>query len=319
MIADLEERVEEPAAIVPQDPTSAAIAAEGLTKGYGKKAVLSQVSFRVEPGEAFALLGPNGTGKTTLLDILTGLKTPNSGRAWVLGRDPADGALKARRGVQLESFAFPFFAKVKEVIWMHQGFHRGGLDPQTLIEAFQLDTENYVRYLSKGQRQRLSLLLALLGEPELIFLDEPSSGLDPKAQSRLWEILRRAAGDSTLFFSTHDMVEAEQQADRVCILHDGRVVACGSPEQLCREAIGPRRKLVLRGVEPRVLFARGGIDRRHVMVFGSETVLYHDQPEELLRSLPIRGDLVQIQMADVSLRDVFFKLTGRSSHVARSA
>lgn len=292
---------------------AAAVRCEGLGKSYGDKHVLDGIDLEIRAGERCCLVGTNGSGKTTLLETVMGLKTPTRGRVEVLGEAPTDPRLKGRRAMLMDRASFPFYAKAREVIWLYSGFYRQQFDIDALLRYFDLPGETYVRHLSKGQRQRLGILLALLGEPELILLDEPTSGLDPQARLRFWEILGRRLEESpnlTLVFATHDLAEAEQWADRVAILHRGRLVALRTPSELCRAAVGARRKLTIVG--------RAGHDEARWQIegvasvarLGPELALYTDQPERVLSRLPLADDSLQIRIENVSVRDAFFKLTG---------
>jgi ABC-2 type transport system ATP-binding protein len=292
---------------------SAAVRCVGLGKSYGDKHVLEDIDLEIRAGERCCLVGTNGSGKTTLLEIVMGLKTVTRGGVEVLGKSPNDRRLKGRRAMLMDRSSFPFYAKVREVIWLYSGFYTRKFDTDDQLRSFDLDGDKYVRHLSKGQRQRLGILLALLGEPELILLDEPTSGLDPQTRLRFWEILGARLEESsglTLVFATHDLSEAEQWADRIAILHRGRLVTVRTPEELCRSAIGARRKLTIVG--------RSRFDVEHLQVegvasvarFGPEVALYTDQPEKVLSRLPLADDSLQIRIENVSVRDAFFKLTG---------
>lgn len=290
-----------------------AVRCEGLGKSYGDRHVLDGVDLEIRAGERCCLVGTNGSGKTTLLEIVMGLKTATRGFVEVLGAAPSDARLKGRRAMLMDRASFPFYAKVSEVVWLYTGFYPQRFDTAALLRSFDLRGETYVRHLSKGQRQRLGILLALLGEPELILLDEPTSGLDLQARLRFWEILGGRLEESpgiTLVFATHNLAEAEQWADRVAILHRGRLVAVRTPEELCRTAIGARRKLTLVGRSPLdpARFEVEGV--ASVARFGPEVALYTDQPEQVLNRLALADGSLQIRIENVSVQDAFFKLTG---------
>jgi ABC-2 type transport system ATP-binding protein len=292
---------------------AAAVRCAGLGKSYGDRAVLDDIDLEIRAGERCCLVGTNGSGKTTLLEIVMGLKTATRGSVEVLGEGPTDPRLKGRRAMLMDRASFPFYARVREVVWLYSGFYPQRFDTGALLRTFDLSGETYVRHLSKGQRQRLGILLALLGEPELLLLDEPTSGLDPQARLRFWEILGgRLEEDTglTLVFATHDLGEAEQWADRIAILHRGRLLAVRPPAELCRAAIGARRKLTIVGRAP---FEPAGFEVEGVASvarFGPEVALYTDQPERVLSRLPLADDSLQIRIENVSVRDAFFKLTG---------
>ena len=293
--------------------SAVAVRASGLTKTYGSKQVLSDLNFEIRAGERCCFVGANGSGKSTLLEIIMGLKVPSAGRVEVLGRSPSDTWLKERRAILMDRPSFPYYAKVREIIRLYSGFYSEVVDAQQLLQSFELDGNSYIRHLSKGQKQRMGLLLTFLGSPQLVLLDEPSSGLDPQARLKLWTSMEtRIAEDPppTLIFTSHDLAEAERWADRIGILHHGQLIAFCSPEEHCRLSIGSRRKLTIVG--------KSGLDTakwltedvKSVARLGSEIALYTDQPERVLSRVGLAGDSLEIRIESVSVRDAFFKLTG---------
>jgi ABC-2 type transport system ATP-binding protein len=234
---------------------TAAIEVEGLHKRYGDSTVLQSVDFTVQRGEVFSLLGPNGAGKTTTVEILEGFRNPSSGRVRVLGFDPAqhDPALRERTGVVLQECGFPLHLRVVEVLELWCSFYQRprALDDLLAIVELAGERQKLVRHLSGGQRRRLDFALALAGDPELIFLDEPTTGFDPEARHRCWSAIEnlRALG-KTVLLTTHYLDEAERLADRVAILRHGRIQACGTVAELAKEAgAQPRRRLVQPSLE----------------------------------------------------------------------
>lgn len=290
-----------------------AVRASGLSKVYGSKQVLSDINFEIRAGERCCFVGNNGSGKSTLLEIIMGLKVASGGKVEVLGRAPSDLWLKERRVMLMDRASFPYYAKVREIISLYSGFYSKAADAETLLRSFELDGGGYVRHLSKGQKQRMGLLLTLLGDPQLVLLDEPSSGLDPQARLKLWESMeKRMAEDPrpTLMFASHDLVEAERWADRIGILHHGRLIAMCSPEEHCRSVIGARRKLTIVGETGFDVAQWPTEDVKSVALLGSEVALYTDRPEQVLCKIGLAGGSVQIRIENVSVRDAFFKLTG---------
>ncbi len=222
----------------------------GLHKAYGGRPVLRGVDLEVVRGEVFGLLGPNGAGKTTTVEILEGFRLPDAGRARVLGIDPATATpeLRARTGVVLQECGFPSHVRVAELLdtWRHLYPRPRPLDELLAIVELSADRNTVVRRLSGGQRRRLDFALALAGGPELVFLDEPTTGFDPEARRRCWAVIEtlRTLG-TTVVLTTHYLDEAERLADRVAILQDGRIRACGTPAELARLAgAEPRLELV---------------------------------------------------------------------------
>ena len=213
-----------------------AVAVTGLRKSYGGVPAVRGVSFRVASGEIFALLGPNGAGKTSMLEILEGFRGRDGGQVDVLGLDPADRsggrALRERIGLVLQDIAVEPYLTVRETVARNAGYYPAPRDVGEVISLVGLagKERQKVRNLSGGQKRRLDLALGLMGNPELLFLDEPTTGFDPSARRDAWEIVRglRAAG-TTILLTTHYMEEAQELADRVAVLSGGEIVAEGTP------------------------------------------------------------------------------------------
>ncbi|MEE1737411.1 ABC transporter ATP-binding protein [Streptomyces sp. BE147] len=212
---------------------------EGLVKRYGAKTALDGLDLTVPAGAVTAVLGPNGAGKTTTVETCEGYRRPDAGTVRVLGLDPVTEAdeLRPRIGVMLQSGGVYSGARAEEMLRHMARLHAHPLDVDTLIDRLGLGGCGRTAYrrLSGGQQQRLSLAMAVVGRPELLFLDEPTAGLDPQARRSTWDLVKelRADGVSTVL-TTHFMDEAEELADEVAIIDAGRVIARGSPEQLCR-------------------------------------------------------------------------------------
>ena len=214
-----------------------AIEIRGLRKAYGAREVLHGLDLDVPAGEVVALLGPNGAGKTTTVEILEGYRRRDAGEVSVLGHDPerAGREFRARIGIVLQSSAVYPTLTVGEILRLFAGYYPAPRDPQEVVRLVGLEekTSARVRTLSGGQLRRLDLGLALVGDPELIFLDEPTTGFDPAARRQAWETIRglRALG-TTVLLTTHYLEEAQALADRLAILREGRIVATGSPREL---------------------------------------------------------------------------------------
>ena len=214
-----------------------AIAVRGLRKSYGALEAVSGIDFDVRRGEVFGLLGPNGAGKTTTVEILEGYRKRDGGEVEVLGADPASagGEWREQIGVVLQSSAMYETLTPAEMLRLFAGYYREPRPVDEVIElvGLQEKRDDRVRRLSGGQRRRLDLGLALIGDPELIFLDEPTTGFDPAARRRAWETIRGLRGlGKTILLTTHYLDEAEQLADRVAVLAHGRIVASGTPAEL---------------------------------------------------------------------------------------
>ena len=217
----------------------AAIVVDGLMKRYGQLEAVSDVSFEILSGEVFALLGPNGAGKTTTIEILEGFRRRDGGRVEVLGLDPADRAtsmrLRERTGVVLQELAVEPYLTVREVLERNAGYYPSPRDPAEVIDLVGLSerARSRVKTLSGGQMRRLDLGLGIIGNPEVLYLDEPTTGFDPSARRDAWELVRRlTSGGTTVLLTTHYMDEAESLASRVAVMSGGRIVAAGTPQSL---------------------------------------------------------------------------------------
>ncbi len=230
------------------------IEVESLSKRYGDRVAVDDVSFSVARGEIFGILGPNGAGKTTTVESIAGLRTPDAGRISVLGLDPrSDGAtLRRRVGVQLQESALPPKLRVGEALGLYASFYDAPADPDALLDELGLAGSRDVPYakLSGGQQQRLSIALALVGDPEVAVLDELTTGLDPQARRDTWALVERIRDRGvTVVLVTHFMDEAERLADRVALIDGGRLVALDTPAALAARA-GDAQRIRFRPTAP---------------------------------------------------------------------
>ncbi|UVI30775.1 ABC transporter ATP-binding protein [Paenibacillus spongiae] len=222
------------------------IQVDQLRKQYGAKVALDGISLEIHKGEIFGIVGPNGAGKTTLIEIIEGLRLADSGTALVLGMDirKQAEAIKQRIGVLLQSTSIPGKAKVKEVLSLFASFYERTADVSEISRIFGLaDKQNaYFKSLSGGWKQRVSLALSLINDPDIVFLDEPSMGLDPNARSEMWDTIKRLRDEGrTIVVTTHYMEEAEVLCDRVAIIDSGRLIALDAPKQLISMLGGVKR------------------------------------------------------------------------------
>src|SRR6478736_34906 len=219
---------------------------EGLRKSYGDLEAVGGIDVYVDRGEVFALLGPNGAGKTTTTEILEGYRQPSGGTVSVLGHDPAKGehALKQRIGIVLQSTGVDPYLTVRETVEMYGGYYPHPRPTDEVIDVVGLTEkrDERVRRLSGGQQRRLDVAIALAGDPELLFLDEPTTGFDPSARHEAWDVIKNLASlGKTVLLTTHYMEEAQFLADRVAVISAGRIVAQGDPATLAnRELAGAR-------------------------------------------------------------------------------
>jgi ABC-2 type transport system ATP-binding protein len=278
----------------------------------------------VRPGECFGLLGPNGAGKTTTVEILEGLNRPTSGDVEVLGMrwESHELALRQRIGVTLQETRFPDKSTVREMVRLFRSFYRAGCEPDETLSQVALESKAnaLVETLSGGQQRRLAVALALVGDPELIFFDEPTTGLDPQSRRQLWDVIRtlRGRGRTTLL-TTHYMDEAERLCDRVAIIDQGRVIALGSPAELIARIGGEH--IVEFAIEGNAV----GFDSTPLGGLASVTSVRNEADgfaltaREPHRTIPALLDhlassnlpLARLSTRHVSLEDVFVSLTGR--------
>ena len=283
-------------------PVTTVVSVRGLRKSYGDLDALRGVDFEINAGEVFGLLGPNGAGKTTTIEILEGYRTRDAGDVEVLGTDPATAGSdwRGRIGVVLQSSAMYETLTVTESLAQFAGYYEHPRPVDEVVRLIGLEDKRdaRVRRLSGGQRRRLDLGLALVGDPELIFLDEPTTGFDPAARRRAWETIRslRSLG-KTILLTTHYLDEAEHLADRVAVLREGRIVASGAPRELT-------------GATPatEIRYRRNG----------HEVVLATDEPTRVLHELTAEAlaegvELEGLEVRRPSLEEVYLSLTEEES------
>jgi len=296
---------------------------EGLRKVYGATVAVDEVSFEVKEGEIFGMVGPNGAGKTTTIECLEGLRSPDQGTIRILGLDPQrDGKiLRERTGMQLQQSNLPDRIKVWEALDLYASFYSKATDWKELLIRLGLDEKRNTPFskLSGGQKQRLFIALALLPDPQLVFLDELTTGLDPQARHAIWDLVRdvRAKG-KTVLLTTHFMEEAERLCDRVAILNQGRIVALDTPAALINGLEAEERVIFTmdEGLSPDLekALARAGrleFQGERVTVHGKDArkVSLVSEVVSLLagQGIPFRD----LRTEQPNLEDVFLCLTGR--------
>jgi ABC-2 type transport system ATP-binding protein len=321
---------------VPADAScNAALRIRGLKKAFVDVQAVDGIDLEVAKGECFGLLGPNGAGKTTTIEICEGLTEPDDGTVELLGLNWKTGAdeLRQRIGIQLQETQFPDKLTVEETLRLFRSFYRHGITLDESIKLAQLEEKRSSRVggLSGGQKQRLAMATALVGDPELLFLDEPTTGLDPQARRHLWDLVEelKQAG-RTIILTTHYMEEAEQLCDRVAIMDHGKVIALGTPKELiakvCSEDIvefavnslvpkgeGPGAPSVVVDVE--ALKAIPGVQSHRVdkEVHQLSVSELHTAVPRIFEVLEKQGlHLSEFRTHSATLEDVFVRLTGRN-------
>jgi ABC-2 type transport system ATP-binding protein len=298
------------------------IEVHNLTKHYGPVQALRGVSFEVQEGEVFGLLGPNGAGKTSTVEILEGLRPPDGGIVSVCGLDPQTpgDTFKQEIGAVLQATALPDKLRVGEAVSMFASFYKRRRDPAALLKRFGLEEKRNTFYsqLSGGQKQRLALAMSLVNEPRVLFLDEPTAGLDPQVRREIYTIIEELKKErKTILLTTHYIEEAEKLCDRVAIVDQGRVIAQGTPRELKQRSAGTTR-IELRLARPESDSAlkqlEGVADCRATDgVYVVHSTRVPQTIVSLVKYLEANGnELSSLDIAAPSLEDVFLELTGRS-------
>lgn len=305
--------------------TEPAIEVRGLRKTYGPLEAVRGIDLRVERGEVFALLGPNGAGKTTTVEILEGHRNRTAGEVSVLGHDPGhhDRAYRERIGIVLQQTGVDEYLTVREVVSMVAGYYPKPRDVDEAIELAGLTEQanRRVRKLSGGQKRRVDLAVALAGDPELLFLDEPTTGFDPSARRQAWETVRGLTDlGKTIFLTTHFMDEAQALAHRLAIIAEGRIVEVGSADELIgarSDASHVRFRLPDRVAPPDGYHARPGVT-------ASTWELETEEPTRTLNELTTWALAAGTELADLevrrrSLEDVYLQLTSEATEAGADA
>src|SRR5437016_10503303 len=304
----------------PSTASTDAIIVDNLTKSYGSHRAVDQLHFTVHRGEIFALLGPNGAGKTTTVETLEGYRTADGGSVRVLGLDPIREAktLKPQIGVMLQQDGLYPGLTAREVLHLFAGYYRQPQNIDSLLERVGLNTANKTRCrrLSGGQKRRLALAVALVGNPIMVFLDEPTSGMDPQARLATWEIIRELKhNEASILLTTHLMDEAERLADRIAIIDHGRLVALDTPTGLT----GAQNSTVVRFIAP------AGLDCTQLSALQSASSAEEIRPGSYLIETNEAATLIaelttwlrdqhitltELSVGHGSLEDLFLRLTG---------
>jgi ABC-2 type transport system ATP-binding protein len=309
-------------------PSSPSLLLRGLRKAFADVVAVNGLDLEVARGECFGLLGPNGAGKTTTIEICEGLTTPDAGTVELLGLNWNANAneLRQRIGIQLQETQFPDKLKVEETLRLFRSFFRQGLSIEESIQTAQLEEKRNSRVggLSGGQKQRLAMACALVGDPELLFLDEPTTGLDPQARRHLWDLVDslKLAG-RTIILTTHYMDEAERLCDRVAVMDHGKIIALGTPQELIASIGGEHIvEFAVAGstdahtaVDTAPLLAIDGVQSHRVDAGLHQLSVshLHTAVPAIFSALTAQGlQLSEFRTHSATLEDVFVALTGRN-------
>lgn len=293
-----------------------------LVKKYGNFFAVDKISFSVREGEIFGLLGENGAGKTTTLEIIEGLRKPTSGKVKVLGEDTSHGCkdhVKQEIGVQLQSSAYYNFLTLKEILELFAGFYQRSIPALELLAMVDLKerADSLVGALSGGQRQRFSIVASLVNDPKLVFLDEPTTGLDPVARRRLWELIARIKSQGkTIILTTHYMEEAEVLCDRIAIMDKGKILTIGETHKLIEKTKNPfRADFIVENPDKKILFQIGKLGELENLAGKSNHFeMGLKSQEKLNQAITLIQKLKpeSLTVGKASLEDLFIELTGKS-------
>lgn len=296
------------------------IEVQGLRKTYHDVVAVDDISFTVEQGEIFGMVGPNGAGKTTTIECLQGLRKPDKGNVSVLGMDPQSdsGVMREHIGSQLQEAELSDRIRVWEAMDLYASFYENSVDWEMLLDRFELTGKrnSFFSKLSGGQKQRLFIALALINEPQLIFLDELTTGLDPQARRAMWDLVREVRDQGkTVVLTTHFMEEADQLCNRIAVVDNGRIIALDTPENLVRDLQSDDRIkfTVDKGVDCDFLADIHGVDKvekenHRYTVSGQGELLVSEIVQALVQhKIPWQN----LQTEHPTLEDVFLELTGR--------
>jgi ABC-2 type transport system ATP-binding protein len=303
-----------------------AIEVDSLAKSYGSLRAVDGISFNVEQGEVFSLLGPNGAGKTTTIEILEGLRQQDGGTAKVLDLDPWRKGydLHKKIGVIPQGFKFLDYPTPREAIGYYGALFDKKVDADVLLNRVILeDAANiWFQHLSGGQKQKLGMALSLVNDPEVVFLDEPTTGLDPQARRAVWEVIRKLKTEGrTVMLTTHYLEEAEELADRVAIMNHGKIVAMGTTEEI-EAKYGSGQRLIVKAGEDMLRYLRENTKLKVEGDGGTVTVILRDKDDAIVALGAIEESGTQwgdLTVRKDSLEDVFLKLVGEEGKPEQEA
>lgn len=298
-----------------------AIEIKNLVKKYGNFTAVNGVSFEVKKGEIFGFLGPNGAGKTTTLEIIEGLRQPTSGGTSVLGVNTQNEVEKVKEkiGVQLQQSAFFDYLTLEELLDLFGRFYEKRLSSEEVLKKVDLTDKkkSYVKELSGGQKQRFSIALSLVNDPEILFLDEPTTGIDPQSRHYLWNIIRALnKEEKTIVLTTHFMDEAQTLCDRIAIIDNGKIIKCDTPAKIIADAKIPFKiRIAMKGNKDSISKIKGILDYKEI--HDGENchefrIVKIGDLQSILRQLEDKGTkITNLEVRSANLEDVFLELTGK--------
>ena len=293
---------------------------DNVTKRYGDIIAVDQVSFSVHEGEIFGLVGPNGAGKTTTIEMIEGLRSPDSGNITVCGEDPAEGTedFKNLIGVQLQNTAVYSKAKVIELLSLFSSFYEESIDPLEILERVGLSkrAHSFYKNLSGGEKQKVAIAIAIISCPRILFLDELTTGLDPRSRRDMWDFIQKFREEGkTIFLTTHYMDEAETLCDRVGVIDRGKIIALDSPPALI-ESIDAENTIsfAAQGMNKKEIESIEGVKK--IEEIKGRYIVYGKNTNSILKALTSVAEeagieLKNLQIEEPTLDDVFITLTGR--------
>jgi len=306
-----------------KESSSMVINVEHLVKSYGDVKAVKDISFQIMQGETFGMLGPNGAGKTTTVEIIEGLRHADSGHISVLGMDVAKVPTKVKQkiGIQLQAPSLLPLVTVQEILVLFSSFYEHSLPVDEVLELLALEESRkvLVKNLSGGQQQRLSVAMALINNPDIVFFDEPTTGLDPQARHSLWAVIENMRNEGkTVFLTTHYMDEAERLCDRVAVIDHGKIIAMGSPRELINEHFNESAIQFELDPAPPEVILKSFPGAKEVMVSNNEVIMYSENIPVTMSAIlkyaekaDITDQLKDLYVREATLEDVFLKLTGR--------
>jgi len=306
-----------------KESPSMVINVEHLVKSYGDVKAVKDISFQIMSGETFGMLGPNGAGKTTTVEIIEGLRRADSGHISVLGMDVAKVPTKIKQkiGIQLQAPSLLPLVTVQEILGLFSSFYEHSRPVDDVLELLALEESRkvLVKNLSGGQQQRLSVAMALINNPDIVFFDEPTTGLDPQARHSLWTVIENMRNEGkTVFLTTHYMDEAERLCDRVAVIDHGQIIAMDSPRDLINTYFKESAIQFELDPAPPEVVLKSFPGAKEVMVNNNEVIMYSENIPVTMSAIlkyaekaDITDQLKDLYVREATLEDVFLKLTGR--------